>query len=105
MPEVLQYLMEQSDEQFKRQIQYILEQLNSDAQQEGDQKEGKSINANEEEDEVDDEEEDEEDDDGEEKMFEGDDAEFNDNIEDQNIPKGEELLLWLFKASHEEAQY
>ena len=29
MPEVLQYLMEQSDEQFKRQIQYILEQLNS----------------------------------------------------------------------------
>jgi hypothetical protein len=25
MPEVLQYLMEQSDEQFRRQIQYILE--------------------------------------------------------------------------------
>jgi len=25
MPDVLQYLMEQSDEQFKRQIQYILE--------------------------------------------------------------------------------
>lgn len=50
MPEVLQYLMEQSDEQFKRQIQYILEQLNSniDAQQDGDTKDGaKSITANE----------------------------------------------------------
>ena len=29
MPEVLQYLMNQVDDQFKRQIQYILEQLNN----------------------------------------------------------------------------
>ena len=27
MPDVLEYLMSQSDEQFKKQIQYILEQL------------------------------------------------------------------------------
>lgn len=29
MPEALQYLMSKSDDQFKRQIQYILEQLNN----------------------------------------------------------------------------
>jgi hypothetical protein len=49
MPEVLQYLMEQSDEQFKRQIQYILEQLNSNNEvPDGENKEGaQSMNANE----------------------------------------------------------
>ena len=33
MPDVLKYLMEQSDDQFKRQIQYILEQLNNQDEQ------------------------------------------------------------------------
>ncbi len=63
MHEVLQYLMEQSDEQFKRQIQYILEQLNNnnDGLKDGDNKDGaQSINANEGEDDIDDEDEDDE---------------------------------------------
>lgn len=83
MPEVLQYLMEQSDDQFKRQIQYILEQLNSknDDEQDGDKKDGaQSINANEGEDDIDDEEEDDEDDYDEEEMFDAE--EFNDIIDE-----------------------
>ena len=42
MPEVLQYLMQQSDDQFKRQIQYILDQLNM--QSDPNQNENASIN-------------------------------------------------------------
>lgn len=85
MPEVLQYLMEQSDEQFKRQIQYILEQLNynNDGLQDGDNKDGvNSINANEGEDDIDDEDEDEEEEDDDEEMFDAEDAEFNDVIDE-----------------------
>ena len=85
MPEVLQYLMEQSDEQFKRQIQYILEQLNNnnDGLQDGDNKDGaQSINANEGEDDIDDEDEDDEEEDDEEEMFDAEDAEFNDVIDE-----------------------
>jgi hypothetical protein len=97
MPEVLQYLMEQSDEQFKRQIQYILEQLNSNNDQsDGDNKDGaKSINANEGEDDIDDEDEDDEEDD-EEEIFDAEDAEFNDIIDEQGIQIGEDLLVSEF---------
>lgn len=47
MPDVLLYLMNQSDEQFKRQIQYILEQLNTpsdvaDVSQDGREEEEES---------------------------------------------------------------
>lgn len=86
MPEVLQYLMEQSDEQFKRQIQYILEQLNSNSDKEKDEEnnEGtKSINAAEGEDDQDEEEDEDEDEDEEERMFDAEDAEFNDIIDEQ----------------------
>jgi len=63
------------------------------------------LNVNEGEDEIDDEDEDDEEDDDEEKMFEADDAEFNDVIEDQNMAVGEELLVAEFRASKEEEQY
>ena len=107
MPEVLQYLMEQSDEQFKRQIQYILEQLNSggDGEQGGDNKDGaQSINANEGEDDVDDEDEDEEEDDDEEEMFDAEDAEFNDIIDEQGVLVGEDLLVNEFMAEPDAAK-
>lgn len=107
MPEVLQYLMEQSDEQFKRQIQYILEQLNSnsDNQVDGDTKDGaKSINANEGEEDIDDEDEDEEEDEEEDEMFDAEDAEFNDIIDEQGVLVGEELLVNEFVANESEAK-
>lgn len=73
--------MEQSDEQFKRQIQYILEQLNTNS--DGQNEEGvKSINANEGEDDIDDEEEDDEEEYDEEEIFDAEDEEFNDIIDE-----------------------
>lgn len=95
MPEVLQYLMEQSDEQFKRQIQYILEQLNSNSdQKDDDNKDGaKSINAAEGEDDQDEEEDEDEDEDEEERMFDAEDAEFNDIIDEKGQLIGEDLLM------------
>ena len=107
MPEVLQYLMEQSDDQFKRQIQYILEQLNSknDDVQDGENKDGaQSINANEGEDDIDDEEEDDEDDYDEEEMFDAEDEEFNDIIDEQGAVVGEKFLVSEFVAAEEEAK-
>jgi len=51
--------------------------------QDGDNKDGaQSINANEGEEEIEDEDEDEEDDDDEEEMFDSEDAEFNDIIDE-----------------------
>ena len=92
MPEVLQYLMEQSDEQFKRQIQYILEQLNSNTEQQGETKDD-AINANEGEEDIDDDEEEDEEDDEEDEIFDAEDAEFNDIIDEQGLLVGEELLI------------
>lgn len=76
-------MMDQSDEQFKRQIQYILEQLNSNVEDE-EGKDGKSINANEGDDDDNDEEEEEDDEeyDEEEDMFDAEDEEFNDIIDE-----------------------
>lgn len=107
MPEVLQYLMEQSDEQFKRQIQYILEQLNSksDEAEGAENKDGaQSINANEGEDDIDDEEEDDEDDYDEEEMFDAEDEEFNDIIDEQGVVVGEKFFVSEFMADEEEAK-
>lgn len=106
MPEVLQYLMEQSDEQFKRQIQYILEQLNNnnEGQQEDKNDGAKSINANEGEEDIDDEDEDDEEEDDEEEMFDAEDAEFNDIIDEQGVLVGEELLVSEFAADEGEAK-
>jgi hypothetical protein len=107
MPEVLQYLMEQSDEQFRRQIQYILEQLNSknDDVEGGEHKDGaQSINANEGEDDIDDEEEDDEDDYDEEEMFDAEDEEFNDIIDEQGAVVGEKFLVSEFMAGEDEAK-
>jgi hypothetical protein len=94
MPEVLQYLMEQSDDAFKRQIQYIIEQLNSNADQ--DDKDAKSMNANEGEEGDDDEDEDEDDEDDEmydaedDEMYDAEDPHFNFDL------VGEELLMKEF---------
>ena len=97
MPEVLQYLMQQSDEQFKRQIQYILDQLNmaGDANDGGGQQE----------EDFDDEEEDDDDDDEddeEEDIVEEEEGEFNDIIDEQGILVGEDLLINDYMASPEE---
>jgi LisH domain-containing protein ARMC9 len=102
MPEVLQYLMEQSDEQFKRQIQYILEQLNNNNEPDGEK--DQSINANEGDDDVDDEDEDDEEDDDEEEIFDAEDAEFNDVIDEQGIMIGEDLLVNDFEAAEQDAK-
>ena len=94
--------MEQSDEQFKRQIQYILEQLNSnsDGQVDGDTKDGaKSINANEGEEDIDDEDEDDEEDEEDDEMFDAEDAEFNDIIDEKGVLVGEDLLVNEFAAN------
>ena len=104
MPEVLQYLMEQSDEQFKRQIQYILEQLNSGEQDGADAADGyndgqgadgngekAAVNEGEDDD-IDDEE--EEDD-----MFDAEDEEFNDIIDEQGALVGEKFLVAEFAAN------
>jgi hypothetical protein len=96
MPEVLQYLMQQSDEQFKRQIQYILDQLNmqSDAQE----KQQPEEDFDDEEDDDDDEDED----DGEEDIVEEEEGEFNDIIDEQGILVGEDLLVHDYIATPEE---
>lgn len=47
MPEILQYLMQHSDDQFKRQIQYILDQLNNQDDKNLQDAETGSINPNE----------------------------------------------------------
>ena len=85
MREVLQYLMNQSDEQFKRQIQYILEQLNNQDDQKDN--ENASLNGGDQDMEDDEEEEDDED-----EILEEDDGEFNDIIDEQGIMVGEEWL-------------
>ncbi len=99
MPEVLQYLMQQSDDQFKRQIQYILDQLSM--QSDPNQNENASINQQEEED-FDDEDEDDDEEDDEEDMVEEEEGEFNDIIDEQGILVGEDLLVNEFITSKEE---
>jgi hypothetical protein len=99
MPEVLQYLMQQSDEQFKRQIQYILDQLNNQGvatDAEGQQQQPEEDFDDEEDDDDDDEEEDEED------IVEEEEGEFNDIIDEQGILVGEDLLVNDYIASPEE---
>ena len=76
-----------------------MEQLNSESQPEGENNDpADNLNANEGEEDIEDEDEEEEDDDDEDKMFDGEDAEFNDTIEDQGILIGEDLLVEEFKA-------
>ena len=84
-----------------------MEQLNNnnDGLQDGDNKDGaQSINANEGEDDIDDEDEDDEEEDDEEEMFDAEDAEFNDVIDEQGILVGEELLVNEFLADPEDAK-
>lgn len=97
MPEVLQYLMNQVDDQFKRQIQYILEQLNNqhgkkEGEGESDMfREGEDNDLNEREDDMksynggagdQDLEDDEDEEDDEDDILEEDDGEFNDIIDE-----------------------
>lgn len=91
MPEVLQYLMQQSDEQFKRQIQYILDQLK------GEQADQQQEDFDDEEDDDDDDEDDDEED-----IVEEEEGEFNDVIEEQGVLLGEDLLVQEFLAGQEE---
>ena len=96
MPEVLQYLMNQVDDQFKRQIQYILEQLNNqhgkkEGEGESDMFQGengeeaereddmKSYNGGENDQDLEDDEDEEDDEDD---ILEEDDGEFNDIIDE-----------------------
>ena len=105
MTDILQYLKEQSDDQFKRQIQYILDQLNSNTDLDGENKEeAQSLNANEGEEGDDDEDEDDEEEDEEDEMFGAEEAEFNDTIEDPNVLVGEDLLTNEFLESEEEGK-
>jgi hypothetical protein len=97
MPEVLQYLMQQSDEQFKRQIQYILDQLNNQGDQQQEQPSQPEEDFDDEEDDDDDDEEDDEED-----IVEEEEGEFNDIIDEQGIMVGEDLLVSEFVGSQDE---
>lgn len=86
MNEVLAFLMSSSDEQFKRQIQYILDQLNQQNPTDTNN-ETSSLNPNEnEEDDFENEDEEEEESDGGESdgedVIEEDEGEFNDIIDE-----------------------
>jgi LisH domain-containing protein ARMC9 len=96
MPEVLQYLMQNSDEQFKRQIQYILDQLNMQADSNDGQQQQEEDFDDEEDDDDDDDEEDDED------IVEEEEGEFNDIIDEQGILVGEDLLVNDFVGTKEE---
>ena len=85
MPEVLKYLMTQSDEQFQRQIQYILEQLSTPDEVEQDDQ--RSINANDDQDM-----EDEDDEEDEEDEVQEEEGEFDDIIDLPGILVGEGWL-------------
>jgi hypothetical protein len=99
MGEMLEYVMQNSDEQFQRQIQYILNQLQAESiegdQEAEDEGQGAAVEDEEEEDE------DEyggEDDRGDTDNNPGnqadmeEDGEYNDTIKIEGIPVGEELL-------------
>ena len=92
MQEMLEYLMQNSDEQFQRQIQYILNQLQAEGVED------------EREEEVEDEEEDE---DENSEDFDGqdgeEDGEYNDTIKIEGVPIGEELLTSMFVLGSQEA--
>lgn len=95
--------MQNSDEQFQRQIQYILNQLAADpVDAEQDQEDDKNTH------EMDDEEEEEDDEYGGEEGEEGteeeyeEDGEYNDTIKIEGVPIGEELLAGQFVLSNDE---
>lgn len=121
MPEVLQYLMNQVDDQFKRQIQYILEQLNNqhgkkEGEGESDMFQGDNANGEDQNDREDDMksynggagdqdlEDDEEDEDDEDDILEEDDGEFNDIIDEQGIMVGEDWLINEFILPQEQGE-
>jgi len=91
MEDILQYLMKTSDEQFKRQIQYILDQLNSEAQEE--------YFSDENEDDFDNDDSDDEDDDD----F-NEEEDMDDIIEEDDVLTGEDLLGKEFLADPELAK-
>lgn len=118
MPEVLQYLMNQVDDQFKRQIQYILEQLNNqhgkkEGEGESDMFQGengeeaereddmKSYNGGENDQDLEDDEDEEDDEDD---ILEEDDGEFNDIIDEQGIMVGEDWLISEFILPQEQGE-
>eukprot|EP00357_Protocruzia_adherens_P001238 CAMPEP_0115041492 /NCGR_PEP_ID=MMETSP0216-20121206/45553_1 /TAXON_ID=223996 /ORGANISM="Protocruzia adherens, Strain Boccale" /LENGTH=918 /DNA_ID=CAMNT_0002423127 /DNA_START=224 /DNA_END=2980 /DNA_ORIENTATION=- len=94
LEEMLVYLMKNSDEQIRKQIQYILEQLHSDAQ------DGEESDDNED-DEFDAEDSEEEDD---EEEFISEDEDMDDVIEKEGVLTGEELLLKEFSAEADVAR-
>lgn len=99
MAEMLEYLMQNSDEQFQRQIQYILTQLSSESpqsDQEEEEEEGQGDDEEEEDEEYGDEEGDGE--------AEGEeDAEYNDTIKIEGVLVGEDLLTSQFVLPGEAA--
>ena len=102
MKDALGYLISKSDEQFRRQIQYILEQLNSAAHGEGD---NLSEEGEEEEDDLggeDDEDNFEGEDEEEDEEESSEEGEFGDRL--QGVFVGEELLIKEFRADEEESR-
>ena len=97
VPTMLEHLMENSDEQFKRQIQYILDQLNSQSTDDGVSDDNEDYYDNDEE-----EEEDENEEEDEEDVIE-DEGEFNELLKAEGVVLGEEWLTAQFLASNEEA--
>ena len=91
MLEVLQYLLNQVDDHFKLQIQYILEQLNQVT--DADQQEAQSNVGGADEKDFEDEEDDDDDD---EDSEEEDEADINDTITEKGIMVGEEWLVNAF---------
>ena len=92
MNEMLEYLMQNSDEQFQRQIQYILNQLISEQEEEREE--------NEVEDEEDDEDYGDENDDGGDNEVDG---EYNDTIKFEGVLIGEDLLTSQFVLPTDQA--
>ena len=107
MGEMLEYVMQNSDEQFQRQIQYILNQLQAEAI-EGDQEaedEGQAAAVEDEEEEDEDEYGGEDDRDPDNPGNNADmeeDGEYNDTIKIEGIPVGEELLTQQFVLGMDE---
>lgn len=104
MADMLQYVMENSDEQFQRQIQYILTQLTSEPI-DGDQEKEEELKDGGIEDEEEEDEDEYGEDDGEGSQaaneFE-EEGEYNDTIKIEGIPVGEELLTQQFMLGIDE---
>jgi len=109
MLDMLMYLMKSSDEQMQRQVQYIYNQLNSDADGQGEDAEGDPTRGLDEKSDIEEEEEEdyeediEEMDDEEDDMEHVDETELFDTLKIEGVLTGEEWLTSQFLLSNNEA--